>query len=167
MFRILSSGFVPGIPAIVSDRHGSKPPEGDESGSANQSTQSANTGGRILIVEDEMLVALTLRGSLEQFGYTVTGVAASADDAVAQAIRDKPDLILMDIRLRGARDGVSAAEEIRKSSAVRIVFVTAHTDAATVARASRVDPVAFLGKPYGDAELMQVVVQALRRNELN
>src|SRR5262245_45700262 len=90
---------------------------------------------RILIVENEQLLAQELEFRLQQFGYQVSGVATSAKEAIELARLGKPDLILMDILLDGELDGIQAAMEIRRESSVPIVYLTAFADEATLKRA--------------------------------
>jgi two-component system, response regulator PdtaR len=81
-----------------------------------------------LIVEDEVMIALGLQADLEALGFEVIGLAANARQAISLAIEDKPDLVVMDIYLNGARDGIEAARSIRETFGTQIVFVTAYTD---------------------------------------
>ena len=89
----------------------------------------------ILIVEDERIVADNLAGKLAQLGYEVAGIAAGAKKAVALADRLHPNLVLMDIWLEGPMDGIEAAEVIRQQHDVPVIYLTAHSDPATLARA--------------------------------
>lgn len=103
---------------------------------------------RILIVEDEPLTALALEILVRGMGYDVCGSADSAPDAVEIADRERPDMILMDIRLRGPLDGIDAAGEIVTRFGIRSVFVSAHSDAASRQRLEAVRPLGFIVKPY-------------------
>src|SRR5690349_5371089 len=102
---------------------------------------------KILIVEDEFFIALDAEEQAKALGHTVVGRAVSADEAVRMADKEKPDVGLMDIRLVGVRDGISAADEIRSRFGIRSIFVTANTDPATLSQAQEVDPIAVLEKP--------------------
>jgi CheY-like chemotaxis protein len=102
---------------------------------------------RVLIVEDEFFISLETKTFLEALGHTVVAVAVSAEQAVTLAERERPDVVLMDIRLSGARDGVDAAEDILTRFGIRSIFVTANTDARMRQRAAAVHPVGFLEKP--------------------
>lgn len=115
----------------------------------------------ILLVEDEAIVALDLREQLSDMGYRVVGVAGTADEAVRLAQVEKPDLILMDIVLRGAGDGISAAEQVRRQFNTPIIFLTAYSDLATVQRAARVAPYGYLTKPFQVNELRAAIEVAL------
>ena len=107
----------------------------------------------ILVVEDEGLVAMDLKRRLESFGYVVPAVAKTADDAVRLAALHLPDLILMDIHLKGRKDGIEAAEEVRKQFDIPIIYVTAHTDSATLSRAKLTEPVGYIAKPFGSTDI--------------
>ena len=126
--------------------------EGLKSG-ANPATK------KILIVEDEFFIALDAQEQVEALGHTVVGIAVSADQAVMMAEREKPDLVLMDIRLSGARDGIDAAIEIRDRYGIESIFVTANTDPVTLQRAQSTNPLGILHKPLTQARLLQKLSQ--------
>lgn len=102
---------------------------------------------RALVVEDEVIVARYLQLMLESLGYQVVGTAASADEALALAERHRPHLALLDVTIRGGRDGIALAAEIRDRFRIPFVFITSHADPATLARATQVRPSAYLVKP--------------------
>jgi DNA-binding response OmpR family regulator len=116
---------------------------------------------RILLVEDEFLIAMSLEGDLRDGGYDVVGIAHSANDAVAMAKAERPDIVLMDIRLVGKRDGIDAAFEIFKTTGIRCIFATAHGDPETVARAAPAAPLGWLHKPYNRDSLLSTVEAGL------
>jgi DNA-binding NarL/FixJ family response regulator len=116
---------------------------------------------KLLIVEDDHLVAMELESVLLDAGFEVTGIAATAEDALRKAQSLTPDLVLMDIRLAGARDGVDAAIDLYSQMGIRCVFATAHHDNQTQARAQPAQPLGWLAKPYQPATLLQVVRTAL------
>jgi CheY-like chemotaxis protein len=93
------------------------------------------TTARILIVEDEHLIAQGLARRVTALGYTVVGLAASGEEVIAQATGLQPDVVLMDIGLRGAMDGIEAARHIRARAPIPVIYVSASTDAPTMARA--------------------------------
>jgi CheY-like chemotaxis protein len=97
---------------------------------------------RILIVEDERIVARDLEDGLKALGYAVSGVASSGEDGVLQAAKTRPDLVLMDIRLRGEVDGVEAAGQIRTQFDIPVVYLTAYADDETFGRAKVTHPLA-------------------------
>jgi CheY-like chemotaxis protein len=116
---------------------------------------------RILIVEDEGIVALDLKQMVERIGYTVPAVVRSGEDAVEQATALQPDLILMDIRLKGEMDGVDATETIQEQIDIPVVYVTAFVDRLTLKRARSTQPQGYVFKPLDPQELKFVIKQAL------
>src|SRR5690348_1074215 len=99
---------------------------------------------RILVVEDEQIVARDIESSLRTLGYSVAGFADSAETAVGQAVNLHPDLVLMDIMLKGERDGVDAANQIRRHLNLPVIYLTAYTDANTLDRAKPTQPFGYL-----------------------
>ena len=120
--------------------------------------------GRILIVEDQGIVATDIERCLEDEGFEVTGIARSMEDAVREASRCRPDLVLMDIRIQGKADGIDAADHLHRHLGLPVVYLTAHDDRDTMARARRTEPMAFLIKPFKPAELISTVEIALSRS---
>ena len=112
---------------------------------------------KVQIVEDERLVALDLQCRIEQLGYEVVAVASTAATAVKEALEKHPDLILMDIKLAGSRDGIDAALDIKQHMEVPIVFLTAYTDTQMIQRAKAVNPISFLIKPYKIRDLYTTI----------
>ncbi len=121
---------------------------------------------RALIVEDETLIAEELRERLARLGFSVIASVASADEGIAIATRERPDLVLMDIRLKGRKDGVQAAREIRKQVDVPIVYLTAYSDQLTVDRAKTSEHDGFILKPFRGRELQATIDVAMRRHAL-
>jgi CheY-like chemotaxis protein len=119
---------------------------------------------RIMVVEDEALVALDLTAKLRQLDYEVPGGAFSGEEAVQQAQVLQPDLVLMDIRLAGQMDGVEAARQIHRSLNIPIVFLTAYSDDPTLERAKSAEPMGYLIKPFEQRELYTTVEMALHRS---
>lgn len=115
----------------------------------------------ILIVEDEALNALYISSVLEVCGYEVIGVTATAAEALDLAAGQVPDLVLMDITLRGEVDGIAAARSLQERLGVPILFVTAHADAPTLARARAINPAGYLLKPFTAQQLETAVRKAL------
>jgi len=122
-----------------------------------------STEPRALIVEDETLIAEELRERLCRLGFTVIAAVSSGEEAVEIATREQPDLVLMDIRLSGDKDGVQAAREIREQVNVPIVYLTAHSDRRTVERAKRTDHDGFILKPFLRKELQSTIEVVLQR----
>lgn len=120
----------------------------------------------VMVVEDEAIVALDLRQTLEEMGYDVVGVASSADEALSIAEERLPDIALMDIRISGTTDGITAAKWMRDRFDLPVVFLTAHSDAETLARAKDSAPYGYLLKPLKYGELRSTVEVALVRHDL-
>jgi len=121
------------------------------------------TQATLLVVEDEAIVAQEIKSRLEKVGYSVCGVARDGERAVAEAERLTPDLVLMDIRLKGAMDGIEAAGLIRERCSIPVVFLTAYTDVATLERAKVEDPFGYVVKPFDTRSLMVAIEIALHR----
>src|SRR6188768_4312203 len=119
----------------------------------------------VIVVEDEGIVALDLCQSLESFGYKVLCHVSTGEEAIEKVASLKPDLVLMDINLAGKMDGVKAASIIHQSSQTPVIFLTAHADEGTLARAKFACPVGFLLKPFEPAELRASIETALFRIE--
>jgi len=124
------------------------------------------TTARALIVEDETLIAEELRQRLSYLGFSVIAAVGSADEGIAIAISERPDLVLMDIRLKGEKDGVEAAREIRKQVDVPIVYLTAYSDQLTVDRAKTSEHDGFILKPFRGRELQATIDVAMQRHAL-
>ena len=108
---------------------------------------------RILIVEDDALIALDLQQTVEELGGAVVGRASRADDAIGLAAKHRPDVVLMDIRLAGGSDGIEAAHGIRRLQQIPIIFVTGNTDPATRERVLEISDVSLLNKPVDHLQL--------------
>ena len=108
---------------------------------------------KILIVEDEAIVAADIQNHLENFGYDVCPLASTGENGLTIAGRERPDLVLMDISLEGDMDGIHAAGQIRRELDIPIVFLTAYTDNDLLERAKRVEPYGYLVKPFKPKEL--------------
>ncbi len=122
------------------------------------------TPARILVVEDDRVVARDIQHQLTRIGHTVVGVTPSGEDAVRLALESHPDLVLMDVRLEGALDGVDAAQQIRDRCQVPVVFLTAFADDETLERARVTEPFGYLLKPFEDSELRTVIEMALYKH---
>jgi DNA-binding response OmpR family regulator len=121
---------------------------------------------RALIVEDEILIAEELRERLSRLGFSVIAAVDSAEEGIAIATRERPDLVLMDIRLKGAKDGVQAAQEIHGQVDVPLVYLTAHSDRQTVDRAKGTPYDGFILKPFRARELQSTIEVAIQRHAL-
>lgn len=118
----------------------------------------------ILIVEDEVIVAADLENKLRRLGYAVVGAERSALTAVDTAKRERPDLVLMDIRLAGPMDGIDAAILMRRNLSVPVVFLTAHSDATTLERAGHAEAFGYILKPFHERELHTHIQMALYKH---
>jgi DNA-binding response OmpR family regulator len=125
-----------------------------------------SSGLRALIVEDETLIAEELRERLSRLGFSIIAAVDSAEEGIAIAIRERPDLVLMDIRLKGEKDGVQAVEEIRRQVDVPIVYLTAYSDEPTVDRARETEHDGYILKPFHRGELQSTIEVALQRHAL-
>lgn len=117
-----------------------------------------------MVVEDERVLALDLADTLDELGYTVAGMATRGEEAIELARRLHPQLILMDVRLAGEIDGITAAETIRDEHDVPVVFITAHADDDTLHRATHSDASAYLVKPFKGPDLRCVIEIALHKH---
>jgi len=126
------------------------------------SEKGAAASPRILVVEDDFLVADQMESLLQNAGFTVAAVVASAEDAIKVAAEQKIDLAIMDIRLSGQRDGIDAALELYRTLQIRCLFATAHSDPAIQKRAEAARPLGWLQKPYSMASLLQSVRNAIQ-----
>ncbi len=121
---------------------------------------------KILVVEDEGIVVLHIKKSLEKLGYVVAGIASTGEDAIMKTMESRPDLVLMDVVLKGAVDGVDAAEKIRILFGIPVIYLTAHADEATVQRAKVTEPYWYIVKPFRTRDLYISVEFALYRAKM-
>ncbi|MGE5680298.1 MAG: PAS domain S-box protein [Bacillota bacterium] len=122
---------------------------------------------KILIVEDEQIIAFVIQRRLLQFGYEVAAIATSGQEAIEKAREVKPDLILMDIHLRDKVDGIQAAREIKQFLDVPVIYLTAFSDSETLERSKLTEPSGFLVKPIDERELYTNVSIALHKNKID
>ena len=122
------------------------------------------TPARILIVEDDRVVARDIQQQLERIGHTVVGRTTRGEDVLALARSTKPTLVLMDIRLEGDVDGIAAANNLRAHHPLPVVFLTAYADDHTVLRATRAEPFGYLVKPFDDSQLRTTIELALYKH---
>ena len=118
---------------------------------------------KILVVEDERIVALDIQGYLVSLGYEVSATV-SGEEAIRKAEQTKPDLVLMDVKLRGKMDGVEAAKHIQTRLGVPVVYLSAFSDWTTLQRAKATDPFAYLLKPVEESRLSSILEMALYRD---
>lgn len=115
----------------------------------------------VLIVEDELIIAEDLKDILENLGYNVCGLAISAREALALLEEHAPDLALLDIQIKGGKDGIELAQQIRNQYKVPFVFLTSHADPNTLERAKAVNPYGYLVKPFQEKDIHATVEMAL------
>lgn len=120
---------------------------------------------KILIVEDESIVAKDIQNSLKNLGYNVPTIVSSGDKAIKEVEDSKPDLILMDIILKGDMDGIEAANIIRENYNIPVIFLTANADDKTVSKARIAEPYGYIIKPFREKELQTTIEMALYKHE--
>jgi CheY-like chemotaxis protein len=120
----------------------------------------------ILVVEDERITGMDIRQTVREFGYESVGPVASGQDAVAVALALRPDVVLMDIALKGPMDGIQAAEAIRSKYCCPVIYVTAHSDQTTLDRAKLTEPSGWILKPVDEEELHKAIERALYEHRI-
>jgi CheY-like chemotaxis protein len=124
------------------------------------------TGAKIMVVEDEAITAKDIEARLRRMGYDVPAIAASGPEAIERAATARPDLVLMDIKLQGAMDGVQVAQELQSRFRIPVTYLTAYADDATLARAQLTAPYGYLVKPFDERELRATIQIALYRHRV-
>lgn len=119
---------------------------------------------RILIVEDERIVAFNLQQRLSHMGYEVPGVAASGPESLDMIERLAPDLVLMDIHIEGDMDGIDVAVKLMDNPSVPVIYLTAYSEDSTLERARKTRPYGYLIKPFSERELHATIQMALERH---
>ncbi len=119
----------------------------------------------ILVVEDENIVAKDIQQSLKKLGYEVLGVCATGEDAMSKAEQTKPNLVLMDIMLKGDISGIEAADYIRTKLNIPIIFLTAYADSSTLSKAKVTEPYGYIIKPFKEIDLQTNIEIALYKHE--
>ena len=125
-----------------------------------QYNEPNNAKMRVLIVEDEAIIALDLKYRLRRLGYEVVGCTDTGEDAIRYACAIQPDLVLMDIQLKGPIDGIQAACQIRENIDIPVIFTSAQNDLATemqIAKARPLFSMGFLSKPFADHTLQEIM----------
>jgi len=122
---------------------------------------------KIMIVEDENIVAMGIKSKLESLGYSVPCTASSAEDAIRKADLFYPDLVLMDILLKGEGDGIVAGDYIRKNFDIPVIYLTAYTDEETLERAKLTHPAGYISKPFKLEDIHTNIEIALHKNDLS
>ncbi|WP_417326397.1 response regulator [Halarcobacter sp.] len=121
------------------------------------------TNEKFLIVEDEAIVALDIKKSLENLGYYVVACATNYDEALKFVKEKEPSIILMDINLKNSKSGIDAAIDIQKIKNIPIVYITAYSDEETIKKAVKTNPIAYLLKPFKREELKTTIYLALHK----
>ncbi|MBU1743813.1 MAG: response regulator [Proteobacteria bacterium] len=122
---------------------------------------------KIMVVEDEWVVADQLCRDLKDLGYTVCSTASTGDEAIRKAEADRPDLILMDIVLKGKMNGIEAAGRIASQFNIPVIYLTAHTNQEYIERAKQTNPFGYLVKPYNQKELYATIEMALHKHRVD
>jgi diguanylate cyclase (GGDEF)-like protein len=120
---------------------------------------------KILIVEDESIIAEDIADSLKALGYRVTAIVFSGEEAIQSVVEVRPDLVLMDVNLQGEIDGITAAEEIRTRFQIPVVYLTAYADENTLRRVNATKPFGYIVKPFEEKNLHTTIQLALHRNQ--
>jgi two-component system, LytTR family, response regulator LytT len=119
----------------------------------------------ILIVEDESIVAKDIQHSLKKLGYTVVGMCSTGEDAIRTAEEVKPDLVLMDIMLKGDMSGIEAAGQIREKLNIPVIYLTAYADESTLSKAKVSEPYGYIIKPFKEIDLHTSIEMAIYKHE--
>lgn len=120
---------------------------------------------KILVVEDESIVAKDIQNSLKKLGYTVPTIVASGEKAIEEVEQSRPDLVLMDIMLKGDINGVEAANAIRENYDIPVIFLTAYADDNTLSKAKIAEPYGYIIKPFKEKELQTTIEMAMYKHE--
>ncbi len=126
--------------------------------------KTAQNATRVLVVEDEAIVASDIQNSLSRLGYTVPGIAADGGQALKAAQSMNPDIVLMDIRLKKGPDGISTAQKIREGLSIPVVYLTAYADDSTLKRARKTEPYGYILKPFAEGDLKAGIEMALYKH---
>ncbi len=119
----------------------------------------------VLVVEDESIVSKDIQHSLKKLGYNVVGAANTGETAVNLALEHMPDIILMDIMLKGEMNGIEAAEAIRKETNIPVIFLTAYADESTLAKAKVTQPYGYIIKPFKEIDIHTSIEMALYKHK--
>lgn len=118
----------------------------------------------VLVVEDESIVSKDIQHSLKKLGYNVVGAAATGDLAISLAASEKPDIVLMDIMLKGEMNGIEAAEKIKRENSIPIIFLTAYADESTLSKAKITEPYGYILKPFKEIDLHTTIEMAIYKH---
>lgn len=120
----------------------------------------------IMLVEDEIIVAADVKNRLENMGYDVLGIFDTGEEAIQKAGELKPNMVLMDIVLKGEMDGIDAAQKIRELFDIPIIYLTAYSDEKTLERAKVTEPFGYVLKPFEDREIQSAIEMAIYKHQM-
>jgi two-component system, response regulator PdtaR len=120
----------------------------------------------IILVEDEIIVAADVKNRLENMGYNVLGIFDTGEEAIQKVGELKPNLVLMDIVLKGEMDGIDAALKIRELFNIPIIYLTAYSDEKTLERAKVTEPFGYVLKPFEDREIQSAIEMAIYKHQM-
>ena len=123
------------------------------------------SNGRVLIVEDDMLLSLVEEKLLKKLGYSIVGKAVYGEEAIRKVEKFNPDIVMMDISLKGTDDGIDTMKKIRRFSSVPVIYLSGSTDKHSIERAKKTNFVDFLIKPVSEQELKGPLVKAMNINK--
>lgn len=118
----------------------------------------------VLVVEDESIVSKDIQHSLKKLGYNVVGASSTGEKAIELAGEERPDIVLMDIMLKGEMNGIEAAEKIKELYSIPIVFLTAYADESTLSKAKRTEPYGYILKPFKEIDLHTTIEMAVYKH---
>lgn len=120
---------------------------------------------KILVVEDEIIVAVNLGQKLKKLGYELVGITSSGEEAIQKAEENHPDLVLMDINIEGNLDGIETAEVLRNRFHTPVIYLTAYADESTLDRAKKTQPLGYIVKPFESDQLRSSIEVALYKTK--
>ena len=118
----------------------------------------------VLVVEDESIVSKDIQHSLKKLGYNVVGASATGEKAVELAHSEKPDIVLMDIMLKGEMNGIDTAFQIKQELGIPVIFLTAYADESTLTRAKVTEPYGYIIKPFKEVDLHTSIEMAIYKH---
>ena len=119
----------------------------------------------VLVVEDESIVSKDIQHSLKKLGYTVVGAASTGEKAIELALSERPDIVLMDIMLKGNMNGIEAASLIKEKIAIPVIFLTAYADESTLSKAKISEPYGYILKPFKEIDLQTSIEMAIYKHK--
>jgi two-component system response regulator LytT len=123
------------------------------------------TKANVLVVEDEFIVSKDIQSSLKKLGYNVIGAAPSGEKALELLTQEQPDIVLMDIMLKGEMNGIETAEIVRNEYSIPVIYLTAYADEATLAKAKVTEPYGYILKPFKEIDLHTSIEMALYKHK--